>query len=292
MSHWASGRNWGPRRVRKRAAVLGCGPAGLFAVHGLKQAGWNVSILSNRKKSSMYGAQYLHAPIPGLTPEDEKPEPIEYRLTGDVDGYREKVYGSTPVKVSPQSLSSRHDSWDIRAAYDAAWGLYGETVQDLEITPRLLGMEKFDPGNLPDPSDVLIDWRQFDTVISTIPMTKLCYQEDLHQFHSTQIWAVGDAPDRGQYAPFRPEPNVVECNGTREVGWYRAANIRGQVTVEWPGRSKPPLPYAAPVYKPIYTTCDCYRDGRFPVRFIPAGRYGAWSKGVLAHHAYTQAANL
>lgn len=278
-------------RGPRRAAVLGCGPAGLFAAHGLKQAGWSVQIFSNKRKSHMYGAQYLHAPIPGLTPDDEEPQEINYQLQGTPDGYRDKVYGMQPVQVSPQTLNQRHMSWDIRAAYDRAWELYGPLVHDVEIDYQWMGIGKFSDGP-PDPTTEMLSLPGLDLIVSTIPMTDLCYQDDEHLFHSTQIWAIGDAPDRGQWAPYRPELNTVECNSSADVGWYRAANVRGHVTVEWPGKSRPPLPEVAPVYKPLYTDCNCYRDGRYPVKFVPLGRYGSWTKSVLSHHAYTQAAQL
>lgn len=278
-------------RTPRRAAVLGCGPAGLFATHGLIEAGWEVRVFSNPRKSHMYGAQYLHAPIKGLTPESEESQEIDYRLVGSPDGYRDKVYGSTPVQVSPQTLSRKHPSWDIRAAYDRAWELYSPLIHEARINPEWLGIGRRSDGP-PEPTQELLNLSALDLIISTIPMPEICYQDDLHLFHSTQVWAIGDAPDRGQFAPYRPELNTVECNGTSEVGWYRAANVRGHCTVEWPGKSRPPLPQAVSVYKPLYTDCNCYRDGRYPVKFLPLGRYGAWSKSVLSHHAYTQAAQL
>lgn len=269
-----------PLRLSKRvkdAVILGCGPAGLFAAHALAERGWGIRIYSKKRPSHLYGAQYLHAPIPGLTP-DAEPIRIEYKLTGSVDGYREKVYGSMPVKVSPEALDMNHDAWDLRATYDAAWDRYERFIVHQEIGPDFL-----QNGALP---------RGTDLVISTIPMPTICYKPDEHQFHAARIWAYGDAPARGQRAPFRPGEGVVECNGSRDVGWYRASNIYGHVTVEWPHSRKPPLPGVAEVVKPIYTDCNCYRDGAFPRRFVPLGRYGQWSKGVLTHHAYTQAAQL
>ena len=62
------------------------------------------------------------------------------------------------------------------------------------------------------------------------------------------------------------------------------------MTVEWPHRSKPPLPGVAEVVKPIYSTCTCYTNTKY--RFVKVGRYGVWSKGVLSHQAYTTASAL
>lgn len=258
-----------------KAAVLGCGPAGLFAAHALVRKGYDVTIYSKARKSHMYGAQYLHAPIDFLTPTDEEPVKVRYLLEGTADGYREKVYGSLPVKVSPEALQMTHLGWDIRAAYDAAWSCYGSIIQDTLISPEWMWSGALDPYGL---------------VVSSIPLPTICQSRDAHEFHAVRIWAIGDAPRRGQYAPFRPEPDTVMCDGTRDRGWYRASNLYGHVTVEWPANKKPPLPGVAEVTKPIYSTCDCYAHGK--AKFVKVGRYGAWSKGVLSHQAYTTASAL
>jgi hypothetical protein len=258
-----------------KAAVLGCGPAGLFAAWGLTNRGYAVTIFSKARQSEMYGAQYLHAPVPGLTPATEEPVDLQYKLEGTAAEYREKVYGSIPVKVSPEALKMHHQAWDIRAAYDAAWALYGEMVIDTLITPEWMTSGVLD---------------EFGTVVSSVPLPTLCEAKDAHEFHAARIWAMGDAPRRGQYAPYRPPVSTVECDGTRDRGWYRASNIHGHVTVEWPYAKKPPLPGIAEVIKPIYSTCDCYM--RKPWRFVKVGRYGVWSKGVLSHQAYTTASTL
>lgn len=264
------------RFTRNRtAAVLGCGPAGLFAAHALVENGWSVRVFSKRRQSQMYGAQYLHAPIPGLTPNEEEPVTVQYKLRGEVSEYREKIYGSMPVKVSPEALNMEHDGWDIRAAYDRAWLLYGDSVEDELITPDWIASGALDG---------------FHTVVSSIPLPELCAAKDAHEFHAVGIWAFGDAPRRGQYVPYRPDPNTVICDGTRDTGWYRASHIHGHATMEWPGNKKPPLPGVASVSKPIYSTCDCHTQHKW--RFIKVGRYGAWSKGVLSHQAYTTAAAL
>lgn len=149
----------------KRAVVLGCGPAGLFAAHALIQNGWGVEIYSNRKKSHMFGAQYLHAPIPGLTPEDAEPILIDYKLKGDVEGYRSKVYGVNQVATSVELLGKQHEAWDIRAAYDRAWNLYGEQVNHAEISPEFLGIQQF-----PAVNPVVLQVQRFDLVVNSIPL--------------------------------------------------------------------------------------------------------------------------
>jgi hypothetical protein len=245
--------------------------------------GWDVTIFSKKRKSHMFGAQYLHAPIPGLTVSD--PVEVAYRLTGGTaDDYRAKVYGKQAVETSVESLGKTHMAWDIREAYDAAWDRYSHLVHDANITPQWMGIRD------PEEGGVSLSSTHWDIVVSSVPMPDLCYQE--HQFHATTVWAMGDAPSRGHYAPYRPPANTVECNASRDTGWYRASNVFAHVTVEWPANRHPPLPGVAEVTKPLYTDCTCYRGREVGFKFMPIGRYGQWSKGVLSHHAYTQAAQL
>lgn len=261
-------------RKNKHAAVLGCGPAGIFATHALMQHGWDVEIFSKvQRQSDLFGAQYLHEPIYRLTPSDEEPTKINYRLEGTPEGYRDKVYGAIPVRVSPEELIRTHLAWDIRAAYERGFSRYGEYVR-----PHLIDAEWMDSGALD----------KYGVVVSSIWLPTICGGN--HEFHTASVWAMGDAPRRGQYVPIRPEENTVVCDGTRDTGWYRAANVHGHVTVEWPQRSKPPLPGVAEVTKPIYSTCDCYTDKKW--KFVKVGRYGMWSKGILSHQAYKIAGDL
>jgi hypothetical protein len=278
-------------KTPRRAAVLGCGPSGLFATHALKQNGWDVTVFSNKRKSDMFGAQYLHEPIPGLTDPSAYPIGIDYRLVGTADGYRKKIYGPNPIKVSVETLAGKHPAWDIRAAYDKAWDLYSGLIQQQTVTPGFLGVLQWSPD--PDPIGPMpIQGWNFDTVVSTIPLDRICYSPDTHQFHSTSIWAIGDAPERGVSCPVRVDPATVICDGTDEHGWYRASNVYGYATAEWPEKSKPPLPGVASVMKPLYSTCTCYVGKGMGYRFVRLGRYGQWAKGVLSHHAYLQAAQL
>jgi len=88
----------------KRAAVLGCGPAGIFAAQAFTEAGWRVKLFSKKRRSEMFGAQYLHSPIPGLSDPDAF-SLVEYVLQGSADDYRSKVYGpKSRVEVSPSGI--------------------------------------------------------------------------------------------------------------------------------------------------------------------------------------------
>lgn len=241
--------------------ILGCGPAGLIAAHAAYNRGIDFIVVSKARKSFMNGAQYLHAPIPGVS---LKPSfTIRYDLIGEADGYRQKIYGPQPVAVSPESLLGTHEAWDIREAYDALWDLYGADVQDVSITPTIL-------------SNLWKNWKP-DAIISTIPAKILCH-DSRHRFEAEDVWATN-----GLEIILRD--NTVLCNGRPDVAWYRASKIQGHSNTEFP-YDKYPAQFNGQIWrvtKPIRTTCRCF-PGVHRV-----GRYGKWTKGVLSHEAWEEA---
>lgn len=259
-----------------KIAVLGCGPAGLMAVHAAALTGHDVHIYSKKRKSEMFGAQYLHAPIPGMT--DTAPVTVTYELRGTHDEYREKVYGDLAGQVpsvSTEDLGETHDAWDIRRTYDNLWDTYAEFIQDVAVDPLWL-KECVESGD-------------YDVVFSTLPAPSVCAtlvdgpdipDTSPHVFRAQEIWAIGDAPERGTFAPFAVRKDAIICNGEPSPSWYRAANVFSRTTVEWPIRTKPPIANVSRVPKPISTNCSCHPA------VVRLGRYGKWSKGVLAHHAF------
>lgn len=251
-----------------RVLVLGCGPAGLLAAHAAALAGHDVLIYSKARKSRLYGCQYLHAPIPGIS--EDQPVDVSYTLDGTAEEYRKKVYGPDwKGEVSPETLEADHHAWDIRAAYDRLWEMYGPYVQDADLS---------DPATL---DGVLASGQ--DVTFSTIPAPLLCADPG-HDFLSEKVYALGDAPEEGQFVPWSLGAQYGEhgvlCNGRDVPSWYRLARVHGYTTVEWPGRKKPPVEGVAEVVKPLATTCTC----RPEVHRL--GRYGVWKKGVLSHEAF------
>lgn len=264
---------------RLRVAVLGCGPAGLLAAHGAVQGGEmvgievEVEILSAKKKSPLYGCQYLHSSIPGL----ELPfERVDYKLVGGMDGYRRKVYGeSEDIEVSPELLDEAHTAWDIRAAYRQLWRMYEPAVTDFFFTRGSFKL-----------LEAQLHRRSTSLILSSLPAPVICGQTDECKFESQMVWAMGDAPEMGRWAAMpegMPQRTIV-CNGDPAVPWYRASHVFGHGTVEWPENATPPRG-ASRVNKPIQTTCRC-NPGVYRV-----GRYGKWKKGVLSHTAYFDAFN-
>jgi hypothetical protein len=234
------------------------------AAFAAERTGAQAHIFSKPRKSEMFGAQYLHEPIPGIPP--GVPQEISYQLRGSQDDYRLKVYGpgySGPV--SPGTLEEAHAAWDIRHTYDQLWNIYGPSVVPADISPAWIT------------SKILIG---FDTVISTVPLPVIC-ENDHHRFVSQEIAALGDAPERGQFVPEDLPEGTVICNGLRHPSWYRASKIFGHATLEWSDANGAMAPAnASRVRKPLSTTCDCWPT------IARTGRYGQWKKGALVHEAY------
>jgi hypothetical protein len=258
--------------MRKRVVVLGCGPAGLFAAHAAKRLVADVTIISKKRRSEMYGAQYLHSEIPGLTT-GSNPFTVEYRLDGDLDDYLTKVYGTVPNRkgITKDSLVGVYPAWDIRKAYHRAFELYHEKIIHHDLGP--------------DDIEGIISYYKPTLLISTVPATSIC-REPGHAFDTRRIWAIGDAPERGVFAPrFSTEPNIIHYNGEPSPAWYRASLIAGYAAVEWPESARPPIDDVAEVLKPVSTTCDCWVGIR-KVRTLRLGRYGAWNRLGHSHQAY------
>jgi hypothetical protein len=222
-----------------------------------------LDIFSKKKRSPLYGAQYLHRPIPFVTDEDSIT--VTYTLRGSSDDYRRKVYGRMWTgTVSPEDLIGEHTAWDIRTTYKRLWDAYAPAVKDSTIEPASIGP--------------LLE--AYDLVINSIPRPQLCTRE--HHFGATVITAAGDAPELGirlSNLGYRCPENMVVCNGEEAPQWYRMSNVFGHMTIEWPDDDVP-VKSASRVRKPTDTNCDCWPA------VMHVGRYGSWSKGVLSHTAY------
>lgn len=252
---------------RRRVLVLGCGPAGMFVTHAAREADCDVIVMSKKRRSHMFGAQYLHMPIPGLT--DESFE-VDYQLRGTLEEYQRKVYNGKVVPfISPGRLIGKRPAWDIRRAYVIAYDRYSNYIVDTgQMTHQWLTS--------------YVDWSAYDYILSTIPARDIC-GNPTHAFESQKIYAIGDAPEKGIQVPQLCPDNTVICNGESAPSWYRTSCILGYRTMEWPGKKKPPIKDISEVTKPIQTSCTCFQDTG---KFYRLGRYGAWDKGQLSHDAY------
>lgn len=272
------------RRKLRRVYVLGAGPAGLLATHAAVTKGYDVKVFSKPDlagsvaKSDLYGCQYLHESIPGITYTIDG-RPVDYILQGSVEGYRRKVYGDNwQGSVSPDEYGPEinHHAWNLRHAYDMLWDMYSKLTIPTTLNP-------VNVGNLYE------DDRAY--VLNTLPAPALCRDMESHKFPSQQIWAMGSGnPLHAQLRalPYTAPDMTVQCNGDRDTGWYRAATVFGYSTIEWPEGRKPPISGVVPVSKPLSTDCTCWQGERG----FRLGRFGKWQKGVLVHTAYFETLKL
>lgn len=269
--------------MTKQVAILGCGPAGMMVAHAAEQCGWDFTIFSRKYQSPLYGAQYLHQPIPGLECGD--PKMVRYELRGTPEDYRRKVYGATwDGTVSPEDFMEAHAAWDLRDAYQHMWTKYHERVIDCDFSPAW--------GAKP----ALFFGGGFDLFVSTVPRT--VWAQDGDTWESQHVWALGDA-EQQRVNGDRPDPFTVVCSADIAVPWYRVSNIFGYCTMEWPGMNynygrlaavyankpgpTPPHEGASLVEKPLRHNITGAKD------FVHLGRYGAWEKGILTSDVFYDA---
>lgn len=251
--------------------ILGCGPSGLLAAHAVTRAGFEPVIFSVKQPSRQYGAQWLHSPIPGITPEQPEGE-VVYRLKGTRSGYSRKVYGAESAESSFGQFvmdGEPQEVWDLRSAYKKLWCLYGDRVFNAYMTPKFLGE--------------IVEGGLADYWITTVPLKTICAAVGIHEFASQPVWV---APRLPSGANGDGDENFVTYNGFDDGDYYRASSVFGHNTTEYPflfGRNPPDVPGVWLVDKPLGTSCTCW------LGVERMGRYGAWRKGVLTHHVYSDA---
>lgn len=262
-----------------KVAILGCGPTGLLAAHACVMNDVPFNIFSKKRKSFLFGSQYLHQSIPGINNFEDRVE-VLYQTNGSPVEYRKKVHGTAwDGIVAPDDFEEHHVAWDIRQAYNRLWNLYGAYTIDCQIPDSSSGKVNFDFAN----SELALG--RFELVVSTIPRTTWKLPGD--NFVSSKGWALGDAPEHGVFVPYNtPRDNMIICDGTDDVAWSRLSQVFGYTTVEWPHHSKPPLQNVSEVVKPLRFEPGPANN---PTKdWLHVGRYGKWHKGVLVTDAFNE----
>lgn len=266
----------------KPVAILGLGPAGLMAAHAVALAGKPVALFSKPadeggsiRRSKLGGAQFLHDPMP-LINDDDPDTVITYRVVGNTDVYRRKVYGDTAVPfVSMENVHDRQEqpAWNLQATYDKLWDWYGvDRVGNPDvITPAWI--------------DNALEQDWFSLILSAMPAPALCrtindpfhvMNTAPHSFLTQQVTIADEA--------MMPHDNTIWYDGTMDHSWYRSSVLFGYGSTEWGGGRRSVFPNTVDVHKPLRTNCDCFADS-----VIRLGRFGTWTKGVLTHHAFAAA---
>lgn len=267
-----------------KVGILGSGPAGLLAALATEQSGHEPYIIAKGDKSPMFGAMYLHEPIPGLTGDLMAPDfEIDVVKSGTSYGYAENVYGDPNHPCSWNDIPGGiTPAWDLHKAYNTLWDRYESKILRREL----------DGLNLIN----LMMATTFDVVLCTIPAPAICRNPE-HFFKQQEIWVIhgpGHALIKGVN-----DDNIMYYNGTTpEDGgfdWYRFSQINQYQAWEhskepffddWQKEIGRTLSWGK---KPIDNDCDCWNS---IVPFHRLGRFGKWKKGVLTHHAYRETMDI
>lgn len=261
-----------------KVAILGCGPAGLLAAHACDWRGFDYSIFSQKRKSELFGSQYLHTPIEGIISAGEG-EPVKYVVEGSPEEYRRKTHGKWwDGIIAAEDFETDHMAWDIRQAYNRLWRSYSGRV----INYRFRGDG---PASVYDVANEDLGLSRYDLVINTMP--RRLWAAPGEEFIFSTGWAFGDAPERGQFVEYTIPDNTIICNGTDRVSYTRLSRVFGHTTVEWPhGPNEKPHPDAVQVIKPLAYHQNNSSNPANAENWIHVGRYGKWEKGIVVSDAY------
>jgi len=229
-----------------------------------------VVIYSQKVKSTIFGAQYLHKPIPGISPEEPELE-INVKKFGTRAGYAANVYGDPKAEVSWDKFNGGPTpGWDLKRIYDTLWEQYEEDIIDVALSSSYIAKLA----------------ANFDLTFSTIPIQMFC-KRPMHTFAKIDIWVV-HGPLEGKAAE-----NVMVYNGiiADVPDWYRYSLIRGYQSWEFSLKNRTEDLYVTQGLqvnhgiKPLGTNCNCHPE------IIRLGRFGKWNKHVFTHHAYDEVRN-
>jgi hypothetical protein len=265
----------------RRVAIIGCGPTGLMAAHACKLNGVDFTVYSKRRKSFLFGSQYLHEPIPDLVEEREGRQ-VQYINVGTPEEYRRKTHGKFwDGIIAPEDFETEHVAWNIREAYDRLWMRYGRGVVDAQINDGICYV---------DGRDWMKELAAHDLVISTVPRRLWAVEGD--GFRYSEGWALGDAPEHGVFVPYDITDNTIICDGSSDNHYNRLSKVFGYTTVEWPIHadmnvvtSTPGMPAPSKFLKPLAFEASTTHEN--PTSdWLHVGRFGAWRKAVLVTDAW------
>jgi hypothetical protein len=253
-----------------KVAILGCGPAGLIAAEELSTLGHSVNIYSRANKSNIAGAQFIHERL-GWYCNKEPDYHVWVEKHGTREGYAENVYGDPKAETSWDNFKvGKMPAWDMRATYDRLWSAWEGRVIDAIIDPFMV--------------DALLEYN--DMIFSSVPLTAICRERELHTFQRQPVIIV-----QGHNEASMPGQQIMHYNGLPPTQdgplWYRFSSFNGHQSWEynlWRGEAIEPRGgwEIVKINKPLRTNCDCFDD------VIRIGRYGCWDKKILTHHIQRQ----
>lgn len=244
-------------------AILGAGPAGMFAAHAVSQFTDKYHIIAPAKKSVLQGAQYLHKHIPIITSQVPDRQ-VTYRMEGTADEYSINVYGKIRDDVSWNNYAAgKHSAWDLRKAYDAAWDLHNHRIVRHEI-----GRD-----------DIVALTNSYQLVINTVPLTVFAAPGVGYLWQD--VWIETFKDESGDMAPVDGGDRIHYNGVVGKYEWYRYSYLFGWASWEYARQPSKTMTPAVHVRKPI-----SYVGSPVPDTWLLVGRYGAWRKAALTHDAY------
>lgn len=267
-----------------KVAILGCGPTGLLAAHACHLEGvGDFDIISKKRKSQLFGSQYLHEPIPEISRFEDHAD-VKYITVGSPEEYRRKTHGKWwDGHIAPEDFEPDHRAWNIREAYDKLWQRYGWRVKDYEFITDELRLSQY-RGSTYDVARYDLQLEHYDLIINTIPRDIWRMPGD--EFIYSEGWALGDAPEEGKFIPHQVDDNTIICDGSASVAWTRLSRVFGYATVEWPHHiPQPPIPGVARVIKPLHAKLNTQAPNP-TADWLHVGRYGKFEKGVVVTDAF------
>jgi hypothetical protein len=243
-------------------AVIGCGPAGLAAVHAAYGMGAEVTIFSPGVKSPQKGPLILQRPIPAITLDHPDGYIKQIVIDGSILDYRYKLYGDINIGINGDILEPGYHCWDHIKAYDAMWARYmARPDPRIKHVKGLISRTKL---------GVLHDY--FDLVVNTAPLNKLCRKRHRFEYKAVEITLNRSYPDQ--------PPDTTIFNAGSRFPWVRSAWLLGNECTEWLVGEAPNELYPFVIRKPIRHGCDCYPH------VLGTGRFGAWRNQTWVDTAY------
>ena len=253
-----------------KVAILGCGPAGLFAAHAANRAGAEYTIYSRKVRSNIAGAQFLHVPIPGI---EEEADQVTIVRWGTPAVYADKATGKLQELGLDTSWTrwethERATIWSLARAYDNAWRGYENDIQNQEVDFKF------------------VDWcvSEYDLVVSTVPLDAIIDPALLPALGLLkQIVYIVPAP--------RVRGNVLVFNGSHNEGqWYRYSCLFGHSTYEFSDRADAEemahhLETKVITARKPYAIVSPKFENMHP-NVLKVGRHGRWHKLGLTHEAF------
>lgn len=237
-----------------RAAVIGCGPAGLAAAHAAIGLGADVTVYAPKRKTPQRGPVLMQRALPGINTEQPDGYIRQIVIGGSILDYRLKLYGDVNIAINGDILEHGYPAWRVTDTYDSLWDRYHELVVDTKIY-------KCDLVDFVD---------MYDLVVNTAPAPFFCLQKHDFVFKEIEVVTRTSYPDQ--------PPNTIIFNAYPDIPWVRSSLVFGAGMTEYDLGKGPED--SITIKKPLRHNCGCHP------RVLRTGRMGSWHNQTWIDTAY------